>query len=35
MHSHIQFAAKTGVKRLTFDNEEEIMKIHKIHPNAE
>lgn len=33
--SHIQFAAETNIKRMTVDNDFELIKIAKIFPNAE
>ncbi|XP_056637572.1 ornithine decarboxylase-like [Diorhabda sublineata] len=35
INSHIQYAAKTGVKVMTFDNESELYKVKKFHPAAE
>jgi hypothetical protein len=32
--SHIQFAARCGVQLLTFDNEEELIKLARYHPRA-
>jgi ornithine decarboxylase len=31
---HIQFAAENGVELMTFDNEDELIKIQSIHPQA-
>jgi ornithine decarboxylase len=33
--SHLQFAADKNVRKVTFDSENELKKIQKIHPNAE
>lgn len=33
--SHIEYAARHGVKKMTFDNEPELRKIHEIYPEAE
>ncbi|KAI8807436.1 pyridoxal-dependent decarboxylase [Cladochytrium replicatum] len=33
--SHVRFASNRGVKMMTFDNEDELLKIKGIHPNAE
>jgi ornithine decarboxylase len=32
---HLQFAADKNVRKVTFDSENELKKIQKIHPNAE
>ncbi|CAH2222220.1 antizyme inhibitor 2 isoform X1 [Pelobates cultripes] len=32
--SQIRFAAKSGVQMMTFDNEEELVKVSQSHPNA-
>jgi ornithine decarboxylase len=33
--SHIQYAKSKGISKMTFDNVDELVKIHKEHPNAE
>lgn len=33
--SYIRYAQEAGVKTMTFDNEQELMKIHQIYPNAQ
>jgi diaminopimelate decarboxylase len=33
--SHIEYAKQQGVKKMTFDNKEELHKIKKIFPDAE
>jgi len=35
MPEHIRYAAKCGVSKMTFDNMEELGKIHKFYPNAQ
>jgi diaminopimelate decarboxylase len=32
--SYIRYAEQVGVTTMTFDNEQELMKIKQIHPNA-
>jgi ornithine decarboxylase len=32
--SYIRFAKEVGVEIMTFDNEQELLKIKQIHPNA-
>lgn len=32
--SYIRYAREVGVEVMTFDNEQELMKIHQLHPNA-
>lgn len=32
--SYIRFAQEVGVEIMTFDNENELLKIKQIHPNA-
>ena len=32
--SYIRYAQEAGVERMTFDNEQELMKIKQIYPNA-
>ncbi len=32
--SYIRFAQEVGVEIITFDNEQELLKIKQIHPNA-
>ena len=33
--SHIKFAAKHGIKMMTFDNSIELDKVKAVHPDAE
>lgn len=33
--SHLRYAAEHGVRKMTFDNEDELIKIKKHHPNAQ
>ncbi|CAG2165841.1 unnamed protein product, partial [Oppiella nova] len=33
--SHIAYAAQVGVKEMTFDNEDELHKVQKLHPGAD
>lgn len=33
--SHIRYAAQHGVRKIVFDNEEELQKVARLHPNAE
>lgn len=35
MIEHIQFARANGVKKMTFDNADELKKIHSVYPEAE
>ncbi|PRP89797.1 hypothetical protein PROFUN_00139 [Planoprotostelium fungivorum] len=35
MRSHIEFAKSAGIKLMTFDNRDELTKIHSIYPEAE
>lgn len=32
--SFVRYAKEVGVETMTFDNENELMKIHKIYPHA-
>ena len=32
--SHLKYAASSGVKKMTFDNEEELLKVKKYFPDA-
>lgn len=32
---HVEFARKTGVRMMTFDNHDELRKIQKLHPDAQ
>lgn len=32
--SYLRYAKEQGVETMTFDNEQELMKIHKVYPNA-
>jgi len=32
--SHIRYAEEVGVDTMTFDNEQELLKIKQLHPNA-
>lgn len=35
IQKHIAFARENNINLMTFDNEDELLKIVKIHPNAE
>lgn len=35
MDSHIAFAKQHGIKLMTFDNQDELIKIHRVYPEAE
>ncbi|PRP79963.1 hypothetical protein PROFUN_05939 [Planoprotostelium fungivorum] len=35
MRSHIEFAKGAGIKLMTFDNRDELVKVHSIYPEAE
>ena len=32
--SYIRYAKEVGVETMTFDNEQELLKIHQLYPNA-
>jgi ornithine decarboxylase len=32
--SYVRYAAEVGVETMTFDNEQELLKIKQLHPNA-
>ena len=34
MISHLKYATSRGVKKMTFDNEEELLKVKKYFPDA-